>query len=43
MTDEAHFRALERMYAAAPINDIFMPEMTVSSGEAEIKIGRAHV
>ncbi len=38
MTDQAHFTALERMYAAAPINRIFKPEMTVSLGQAKIRI-----
>jgi len=38
MTDSVHFKALENMYAAAPINDIFQPEILVSKGEAEIKI-----
>ena len=38
MTDEAHFRALERMYAAAPINGIYRPKMTVSRGKAEIRM-----
>ena len=33
---EMHFRALESMYAAAPINTIFQPTMTVSEGQAEI-------
>lgn len=36
--NETHFRALEKMYAAAPINEIFKPEMTVSLGEAVIEI-----
>ncbi|TDF37393.1 PaaI family thioesterase [Alteromonadaceae bacterium M269] len=35
---EMHFRALESMYAAAPINTIFQPTMTVSEGQAEIQI-----
>ncbi len=33
-----HFRSLESMYAAAPINEIFMPEIIVSEGEAVIEI-----
>ncbi|MEL6344945.1 MAG: PaaI family thioesterase [Myxococcota bacterium] len=34
--NDAHFRALERMYATAPINDFYAPTMTVSDGAAEI-------
>ena len=33
-----HFRALERMYAAGPINDFYRPVMVVSRGRAEITI-----
>ena len=38
MTQETHYRSLESMYAAAPINDFYQPRMTVSSGEAVIEI-----
>ena len=38
MNDAKHFTALENMYAAAPINQIYNPVMTVSEGEAEIEI-----
>jgi len=38
MNDANHFTALENMYAAAPINQIYNPVMTVSEGEAEIEI-----
>jgi uncharacterized protein (TIGR00369 family) len=38
MRGDAHFRALERMYLAAPINEIFKPRIEVSSGAAEIEI-----
>jgi uncharacterized protein (TIGR00369 family) len=38
MNIEEHYRKLESMYAAAPINDFFMPKMTVSEGEAVIEI-----
>ena len=31
-----HFRKLERLYAAAPINAYFRPELRVSEGEAEV-------
>lgn len=33
-----HFRKLERMYAAAPINAWFAPKLTVGQGEAEVRI-----
>ncbi len=33
-----HYRALENMYAAAPINQIFQPVMEVSEGRSEIHI-----
>ena len=35
---EEHFRRLERMYATAPINGFFRPELTVSRGRAELVI-----
>ena len=38
MSDEAHFRKLERMYLAAPINKIFPPKIVVSEANAEIQI-----
>ena len=38
MNDINHFRSLENMYAAAPINKIYNPIMTVSEGAAEIEI-----
>jgi len=38
MTGKNHFRALENMYAAAPINQIYEPTMIVSEGAAEIEI-----
>ena len=37
--DEEHFRKLERMYAAAPINEFFAPSLRVSEGLAEVSIG----
>jgi uncharacterized protein (TIGR00369 family) len=33
-----HFRKLERLYAAAPINAWFRPELRIAQGEAEIRI-----
>jgi len=38
MNDINHFRSLENMYAAAPINKIYKPIMTVSEGASEIEI-----
>lgn len=38
MEQKEHFRALESMYAAAPINEFFRPSMVVSAGEAVIEI-----
>jgi len=33
-----HFRKLERLYASAPINEYFRPELRVSEGQAEVTI-----
>jgi len=33
-----HHRKLERMYAAAPINEYFEPRLTIGDGEAELRI-----
>ena len=38
MSDDTHFRRLERMYLAAPINKIFPPKISVSEAGAEIQI-----
>jgi len=38
MNKNEHFRCLESMYAAAPINMFFQPEMEVREGEATIEI-----
>jgi len=38
MTDAAHFRALEKMYLAAPINRIYEPTLVVAEGHSEISI-----
>lgn len=35
---ENHYRRLEKMYAAAPINAIYQPTMTVSKGEAIVEM-----
>jgi uncharacterized protein (TIGR00369 family) len=31
-----HYRRLERLYASAPINEYFRPELRVSEGQAEV-------
>ena len=38
MTNANHYRSLENMYAAAPINQIYKPTMVVSEGRAEIEM-----
>lgn len=38
MIVEEHFRRLERMYLAAPINEFFKPEIRIGKGTAEIKV-----
>ncbi|MEK7484784.1 MAG: PaaI family thioesterase [Planctomycetota bacterium] len=38
MTTPDHFRALERMYLAAPINKIFQPRISISLESATIEI-----
>ena len=38
MQSNNHFRCLENMYRAAPLNDYYLPTMTVSEGSAEISI-----
>jgi uncharacterized protein (TIGR00369 family) len=34
----SHLRKLEQMYAHAPINEYFAPQLTISEGNAEIRI-----
>jgi len=38
MRPEEHYIKLESMYSAAPINDFFLPKITVSEGESLIEI-----
>ena len=38
MGDESHYRALENMYLAAPINRFYKPKIIVSYEKAEIEI-----
>ncbi|MCW8877767.1 MAG: PaaI family thioesterase [Kangiellaceae bacterium] len=35
---ETHYRCLESMYQAAPLNDFYLPKMKVSYAESEIEI-----
>ena len=37
-TDHEHFRKLERMYHAAPINQFYRPVLRVEEGRAELEI-----
>lgn len=36
MTDDQHFRKLERMYLSAPVNQMFAPRIIVSKGATEV-------
>ncbi len=36
MSNEEHFRKLERMYLSAPINQYFEPAIRISEGQAEV-------
>ncbi len=38
MDQVEHFKRLENMYQAAPLNDFYLPVMKVSEGHAEISI-----
>lgn len=44
MNEQDHYRALEHMYASAPVNAFYRPIMTVSRGAAviEIETGEHH-
>jgi len=37
MSGKTHFQSLIGMYAAAPVNEIHGPRMTLSEGQAEIE------
>ncbi len=37
MNNEQHFRKLERMYLSAPINEFFLPSVSISQAQAEIQ------
>jgi len=38
MSNEEHFRKLERMYNRAPCNEYYSPKLTISKGVAEVVI-----
>lgn len=38
MNNLHHFKSLENMYLAAPVNEIYQPKISVSEGSAEIEI-----
>jgi uncharacterized protein (TIGR00369 family) len=38
MSKDNHFKSLENMYLAAPVNQIYLPKINVSDAEAEIEI-----
>ncbi len=38
MTNEEHYRKLERLYASAPVNEYYAPTMRISEGQAEVTI-----
>ena len=37
MSKGEHYRKLERMYLAAPINEFYLPSISISKGKAEIQ------
>jgi len=38
MSNEQHFRKLERMYLSAPVNRFYAPEIHISEGQAQVTI-----
>jgi len=38
MSNEEHYRKLERMYLSAPVNEYYAPEIRISEGQTEIAI-----
>lgn len=38
LNPEGHYRALESMYYAAPVNGIYQPRLNIEAGKAEIEI-----
>lgn len=37
MADQEHYRKLEHMYLTAPINEIYLPTISISAGQADIR------
>lgn len=35
---ESHYRKLERMYMGAPVNEYFRPTISITEGEAEVRV-----
>jgi len=38
MSNEEHYRKLERMYLSAPVNEYYAPEIHISEGRAQVAI-----
>jgi len=38
MSNEEHYRKLERMYLSAPVNEYYAPEIHISEGRAQVSI-----
>jgi uncharacterized protein (TIGR00369 family) len=38
MSNEEHYRKLERMYLSAPVNEYYAPEIRISEGQAQVSI-----
>ena len=38
MSNQKHYRKLERMYLSAPVNEYYAPEIHISEGQAEVAI-----
>ena len=38
MSNEEHYRKLERMYLSAPVNEYYAPEIHISEGQAQVSI-----
>jgi uncharacterized protein (TIGR00369 family) len=38
MSNEDHYRKLERMYLSAPVNEFYAPEIHISEGQAQVMI-----
>ena len=38
MSNEEHYRKLERMYLGAPVNNFYAPEIHISAGQAQVTI-----